>query len=196
MRLAGVLRDRDDLLVWLQIRAGQGDQKMRVVVAKGIKERRGSGAYQRGRNWPEGLADAAEFGEKYRRLETVFMREKKRGRGRSAGAFYKRGQLGEGARVSGRLIGWLGGVVRGRDGGQRRKKGPARWGRRVRGRRWWLRTLSGKARVGHGPNPMLGWFGSSGPFLIFYFLFLFFLQISELFQFLLHTSLKSIQTSF
>jgi hypothetical protein len=60
---------------------------MRTIVAKGIKERRGSGAHQRGSNWLEGLADVVEFSEQSRRLETVFAREKKRGKGEVLGPF-------------------------------------------------------------------------------------------------------------
>jgi hypothetical protein len=58
---------------------------------KRIEERRETGTHQRWRISPEMLAVAAETDDELRRLEGVFTREKKRGRGRGSRAIYRRG---------------------------------------------------------------------------------------------------------
>jgi hypothetical protein len=130
------------------------------------------------RNRPETLAGVRGSDVKFRRFEMVSARGKKKGRGRSVGAFYRRPRYGEGVRVWRRGDGRLG-ETPGSSGTPGRRKGKTD--------EWVPLVSEGKGEEGVPVRlwPLLGrgpfrWLGRNGPrwpfsiFLIFFSLFYYF----------------------
>jgi hypothetical protein len=137
----------------------------------------GAGAHRWWLIWLGKLADAAEFGMEFRRLEAKSAKEKKGRRGRRRRGFYRGSWLGERAKVS-----------RGFDDGWWRwcRARPGHWLEVEREADTWAPDVSGReerrsvtlwgfARLGLGPKRSLGRNGPRRP--LFYFLISFLFSI-------------------
>jgi hypothetical protein len=150
--------------------------------------RRGVGVHRRRQNRPRELADLRRFGDEFLRSGDVSREEGKGGRGRSAGGFYRRCFLAEGARVCARRgDGRPEGV--GLEWVSCQRMGPSH--QREEGVGCVpLRVCPG---MGRGPNVRSDRFGPLGPFL--FFLFIFFFLNFELIQNLLQTCFNQFKQS-
>jgi hypothetical protein len=124
------------------------------------------------------LAGAAGSDDRLRQFGKELAREKKRGRGRSSWALYRRSYLARGGLgFCADCIGRLGGVVQERDGVQRRKEAPTGGVHLSAGGGYGADTLSGRRNSGLGPNSGLGQNRSPGLLFFFSYFFSFFFSV-------------------